>query len=445
MKETELSHGCPDFPKDSDRRGKRPKKKESDSEFTRRELLTDLGPGMAALGVLGLMSEAFPEEETDLNSLAKEPLGSIHKQFLLEKNLAYMNNGSLGPCPAYVLQETMKAWRELETNPVSMGYGPFIKKMEEVRGKAAAFLGCALEELAITSCTTESMNMVAQGLELQPGDHVLTTDHEHAGGAECWRYYAKRRGVIIDKVKLPFAPSGVAELVELFRKGLTQKTKVISVSHVTFTTGLRLPIAQISELARSQGCSLVVDGAQGPGAMRVNVNDLGCDTYATSAHKWMLAPKGTGLLYIRKESQKQIVPMALAHGFRAYTGAVGTRNIPTIMGLGYAIDFLNSIGPQRIEEYSLSLRKHLFDSLQGIEGIKVVSSPFKELASPLVSVALPDGFRNSTVAADLQSKHGVVVKVLSGPVRNGLRISTHVYNTRKDVERLCSGLRQVLG
>ena len=415
------------------------------SEFTRRELLADLGPGVAALGMLGLMHGTVSAEETDLGALAKEPLDSIRKHFMLEKNLAYMNNGSLGPCPAYVLQETMKAWRELEANPVSLGYGPFIKRMEEVRGKAAAFLGCDFNEMAITSCTTESMNMVAQGMDLQPGDHVLTTDHEHAGGAECWRYYAKRRGVIIDKVKLPLLPGGADELVELFRKAMTQKTRAISVSHVTYTTGLRLPVKQLSKLALSQGCTLVVDGAQGPGGLQVDVKDLGCDTYATSAHKWMLAPKGTGLLYIRKEAQKRIRPMALEGGYRVYSGAVGTRNIPTIVGLGFAMDFLNAIGRERIERRSLALRKQLFESLQKIGGIKVVSVEADEMSSPLVSVALPDGVRNSAVAAALQSKHGVVVKVLSGPVRNGLRVSTHVYNTRDDIERLCAGLRGEIG
>jgi selenocysteine lyase/cysteine desulfurase len=416
--------------------------KESDNELTRRELLADLGPGVAALGMLGLLNESIAADALDLSSLGRDSLDSLRRHFRLEKNLAYMNNGSLGPCPAYVLQETMKAWRELETNPVSMGYGPFIKRMEEVRGKAATFLGCTIEEVAITSCTTESMNMVAQGLELQPGDHVLTTDHEHAGGAECWRYYAKRRGVIINKVKLPLLVSGVDELVGLFGKAMTPKTKVISVSHVTYTTGLRLPIKQLSDLARSKGCTLVTDGAQGPGGLKVDVKDLGCDTYATSAHKWMLAPKGTGLLYIKKDAQKRIRPMALEGGYRTYTGAVGTRNIPTILGLGSAMDFLNAIGLKRIEEHCLGLRKQLFESLQELEGIKVASSPLEELASPLVSVVLPDGVRNSTVAANLQSKHGVVVKVLSGPVRNGLRISTHVYNTRKDVERLMAGLKK---
>lgn len=418
--------------------------KESEKDLTRRELLANLGPGVAVLGMLGLLNESIAEGALDLSSLGRDSLDSMRKHFLLEKNLAYLNNGSLGPCPSHVLQRTLESWKELETNPVSQGYGPFIKKMEEVRAKAAAFLGCGVDELAITSCTTESMNMVAQGLELQSGDHVLTTDHEHAGGAECWRYYARHRGVIIDQVNLP-SPSAAEEIVELFRKAMTPKTRAISASHVTYTTGLRLPIPLLSELARSKGCTLVVDGAQGPGGLQVKVKELGCDTYATSAHKWMLAPKGTGLLYISRDAQKRITPMALERGYQTYTGAVGTRNIPTILGLGFAMDFLNAIGLKRIEDHCLSLRRKLFGSLQEIESIKVVSPELEELASPLVSVSLPDGVQNSTVAENLQSKHGVVVKVLSGPVRNGLRISTHVYNTRDDVERLCAGLRREIG
>jgi selenocysteine lyase/cysteine desulfurase len=356
-----------------------------------------------------------------------------------------MNSGSLGPSPRCVLDQAMKAWHELEEDPVTQGFGPFIHKMDDVRRKAAEFLGCSTEEIAITQNTTDGMNTVAQGLELQPGQRVLTTDHEHPGGLVCWEYYARRRQVLIDKVQLPIPPGSAEEVVAKFREKLTPETRVISVSHVTFSTGLRLPVREIAAMARANGTLLVVDGAQAPGALEVNVKDLDCDAYATSGHKWMLGPKGTGLLYVRKETRKAIDPLTLQHGNQAYTASTGTRNIPSIIGLGAAIDFLTSLGKSRIEQHALSIRKRVYEGSQGLPRLQLVSPPDGELASALVTFKLPQDVAADRLTEVLRAKHRVVVKPVPAHLVNGIRVSCHVCNSEEDVAKLLDALRKEVG
>ena len=161
------------------------------------------------------------------------------------------------------------------------------------------------------------MNMVAEGLRLSPGDHVIITDQEHHGGELCWRWLERRAGVKIDMVSIPPGEADPNAIVGRFRKAITPATKVISFSHILYSTGLRMPAAEICALARELGCLAVIDGAQAVGATPVDVKVLGCHFYATTGHKWLNGPKGTGLLYVSAEADKQLDAMALQSGGQA--------------------------------------------------------------------------------------------------------------------------------
>jgi selenocysteine lyase/cysteine desulfurase len=343
-----------------------------------------------------------------------------------------------------VIAETLKAWRSLEENPADEAFGPFLERMEQVRQKAAEFLGCAKEEIVLTRNTTEGMNTVAQGLNLRPGQRILTTDHEHPGGTAGWEYYARRQGAVIDRITLPLPPRNAGEILDRIEAGITPDTRVISVSHVTFSTGLQLPIREIAKVARERGCLLVVDGAQAPGVLNVHVKELGCHTYATSAHKWMLAPKGTGILYLSDEAGLEIDPLFLQHGRAVYTASTGTRNVPAILGLGAAMDFLNHLGKGRVQERALSLRGQIYEALSDFPQVRVVSPPPGGMASALVTFALPEGVDNGLLAQRLKDRHRVIVKVVPPQLVNGLRVSAHVYNSEEDVEQLLAALRKEL-
>ena len=415
--------------------------------IVRRNFLAAAGAFTAAgLDPLGPEAAAALElSDSKLENLhAQTTWEQLRGQFLLPRDQVYMNNGSLGPSPSYVLQQTHQAWRELEQDPVGLAFGPLLSRAEKVRGKAADFLGCSSEEISVTRNTTEAMNTIAQGIQLQKGDRVLTTDHEHPGGVVCWEYYAKRRGVVIDRVSLPGPPQSAEQLVALIEEKLRKDTAVVSISEVTSTTGLRLPVSQIAEVVRANGSLLVVDGAQAPGALQVDVKQLDCDAYATSAHKWMLAPKGSGLLYIHQDARQRIDPLLLQHGSQVYTASTGTRDIPGIIGLAAAIDFLNRVGKERIERRVRQLRQQLYSGLQKLPRGKVASPPDGPLSSALVSFSLPSGVSCSSLAGTLRSRHKIIVKPVAANGLNAIRLSVHIYNSEEETEKLLAALKQEL-
>src|SRR6476661_2597434 len=299
----------------------------TDASPSRREFLSAMG----AISALGLVSfEGWPTAASQA-AAARVPRGlAAPEDFLFASELVYLQTGSLGPTPRPVMERTIAVWKELELNPSFYGYGAHEHAMDDVRASAARFLGCKTEELVLTRCTTDGMNTVAQGLTFAAGDRVLTTDQEHPGGRHCWDYVARRFGVAIDVVAIPPGENDAQAIVDRFAKAITPRTRVLSFSHLLSSTGLRMPVAQLSALARSHGCIAVVDGAQAVGGIPVDVKALGCHVYATSGHKWLLAPPGTGLLYLSEELGKTTIdPIALQGGRAGYSESSGVTNIPS--------------------------------------------------------------------------------------------------------------------
>lgn len=404
--------------------------------FKRRRVLLAFSAAVAASAAAGTASRLKAFE-----SFAGEPdWGELKRQFLLQPGLVYLNAASLGACPRSVLNARHEAELALESNPAVLGYGAMVEQADAVRTRVATLLGCAVDEIALTHNTTDGMNLVAEGCDLREGDHILTTDHEHSGGMLCWETTAKRRGAILQRVTLPAVAKDEDAILSQFESALTERTKIVSVSHVTYTTGLKLPITRLSELLRPRGCLLIVDGAQAVGSIPVNVRELGCDAYATSGHKWLLGPKGTGMLYIRRESRERIAPLRLASGLGAYTGATGVQDLPALIGLGAALDWLNGLGRDAVQKRLLELRRMLVTALEGLDGVRIVSpSPESGLATPIVSLHLPN-HAGATVIGRLLKRHNICVKSVGRPSID-IRLSPHVYNSPEDVDRLAEALR----
>jgi selenocysteine lyase/cysteine desulfurase len=405
----------------------------------RRTFLSSLG----ALSLTGLMAPRALAQSGGPKQQVPRGLGAPD-DFLFEPGLTYLQTGSLGPSPRPVMERTMAVWKELELNPAEQGYGPLEAAMEGVRAKAAAFIGCHTGELVLTSCTTEGMNWVAQGLAFSPGERVLTTDQEHPGGRVCWDYVARRYGVALDVVPIPPGENDPQAIVEGFAKRITPRTRVLSFSHLLTSTGLRMPVAELSALARRAGCLSVVDGAQAVGGIDVNVKALGCHVYATSGHKWLLAPKGTGLLYLSEDLAGRVDPVALQSGRGAYTASTGVCSIPGVHGLAAAIDYHTMLGKARIEAYNLALGRYLDEALKSVPKIRVVSATPGPLASPLLTYELPAAIESGELHARLRARHRIEVKVVPGNFMNGQRISTHLFNTERDVDALVAALKTEL-
>jgi cysteine desulfurase/selenocysteine lyase len=368
----------------------------------------------------------------------------MRRQFLLDPDVMHFNTGSLGASPRVVVDAHITFLRQVEGSPSILLFGSMGDAMEPVRKKAAEFFGADLAEMVFTANTTTGMNIVANGLEWKAGDEILTTNQEHAGGRVCWDYARDRWGAVIREVKIPTPAQSEAEVIAALKAGLTDRTKVISVSHVNTITGLRMPVAQVAELAKQSGAYLIVDGAQAPGMLEIDVKALGCDAYVCSSHKWMLAPKGAGVLYLRKEFQQRLKDPFLQSGTSSYTGATGTRNVPQILAHGIAFDFHNLIGRKRIEELDLALSRWMRQRLLGSKNLEVISTLVPSLQSGILTIQVRKGIDPGASYEHLKHK-GFVVKAVPGEhlEGRGFRISTHLYNNERELELLAQELEKL--
>jgi selenocysteine lyase/cysteine desulfurase len=371
----------------------------------------------------------------------------INNEYLFTEGLIYLNTGTLGPCRRETIEETKKVWEKLESLPLKY-YGKWGAESlaERTRTIAAKFLGCGLDEMLITNSTTNGMNAIAQGLRLKAGDHILTTDQEHGGGALCWNYFAKYYGVVIDIITIPPGENNADAILSNIKKNIKNETRLISVSHIFSSTGLRMPIAEISSLARSKNILCIVDGAQAAGAIKVNVKELGCHAYATSGHKWLMGPKGTGLLYLSKEAQDIIRPMQFEESYNTYNDGSGVVNTAGILGLGKAIEYLESVGISKVEEHNLTLRNRLYEKLSHIKNLKIVSPVIgSPLTSPMLACMIPETIERTSFVKMILDKHNLSIRPTHKQWFNGIRFSCHIFNTEKEIDFSADVLDKELG
>lgn len=373
-------------------------------------------------------------------------LPSPASEYLIADGVTYMNTGTLGPCRRETIEASMQAWDDLESFPVKFyGIQGAEALAEKTRTVAARFLACDVDEVVITTSTTNGMNAVAQGLRLSSGDRILITDQEHSGGLHCWKYFEKYCGAKVDVVAIPRGEFNAAAILEKFKNAIDKKTKLVSLSHVFSSTGLRMPVAEISAMARANGAFCIVDGAQSAGAIKVNVKELGCHAYAMSGHKWLMGPKGTGLLYISKDAQAAIRPIQFDESYNTYNNGNGVVNLPCILGLAKAIEYLESVGINKVEEHNLSLRDRLYDKLQNVPNMTIVSPPAGPLASPMLTLLLADKFKRGAFVKMLLDKYKISIRPTHPEFGfNGIRFSMHIFNTEQEVDRAAEVVRKEL-
>ena len=366
----------------------------------------------------------------------------VRSQFLLRPGLIHMNSATIGATPRPVLSALTGFLWETESDPQNQVFGPPHLRMDQVRETAAEFLGASLAEVALTRNTTEGMNMVAQAVDLGAGDQILTTNHEHPGGSVCWEHVAERARAEIVRIEMPAPVESADQVVDLVSSHLNARTRVCGFSHVCTVTGLVMPMARIAELTRPRDILLVCDGAQAPGMLDVDVRALGVDTYASSSHKWMLAPKGTGLLYVREEVQDRVRPLFLRSGFQAYTASSGTRNVATILAHGVAMDFHDTIGRGKIEARCRELESRLRGRLEAMDGLTLLTPRDDALSGGILTVSLQHADYREVRRIMLED-YGFVLK--NGRAEyNAIRISTHIFNSEDDVDRMTEALGRVL-
>ncbi len=432
-----------------------------DKNTNRRAFLKRLAAGGAAVSVGGSGGAAFPRltgMHTGAPELPHPPptadiqegdWASLKEAFLLEPGYVYLNTAGLGPSPGPVISAFQEAWLRLEERSET-GHG----EREEVRARAAAFLGCRPGELAFTRSATEGMNMVARGLELAPGDEVVMTTHEHPGGAMPW--FGLRKDLAI-RLRTFDPGRGGDDTLERFTRALSPRTRVVMVSHVTCTTGLVMPLPRMAEICRERDIVLVLDGAQVPGQIPLDLHALDCDFYVASGHKWLLGPKGSGFLYVRDEWLDRWKPTFVG----AYSDAVydlearvfrrrqtadaseyGTRSTPLILAFGAAFDFLERVGMDRVAARGAALARRLREGLEAM-GVEILT-PAGAAASILTFRLPASGGTGGEWAGRIRRDHGIRLRPVSEADLGGVRTSPHIFNTEAEMDRLLDVMGTIL-
>jgi len=380
------------------------------------------------------------------DDLGKDYWRLVQRQFRLEPGLIYLNNASLGPSPALVADATEAFRRKLDAFPSRYMWGGWSEEFEAVRSKAGVLLGASVEDIALIHNTTEGMNLVAFSLDLDAGDEVIVADHEHTSGTIPWQYWQEPKGVKLVRPTLPILPKSPDEIVEVYRRAITPRTKVISMCHVVNTNGMILPVKEISGMARARGILVAVDGAQAPGMINVDLHDLGCDFYAASSHKWLFSPKGVGVFYSRQESQALLKPLIVCRGWDDPSirrlENYNTRNLPEVLGLGVAFDFQNLMGPNRRQARIYELKKYLRQSIGDDPAFAVKTPASDELSAGITTIEVKHQ-KVREVAKALAERHRIDCRPMTSHDLNGLRISLSVFNSEDQVDTLVNGLREL--
>lgn len=375
-------------------------------------------------------------EELAQASSDDELFALVRDQLHVPKGRIYLNTGSLGPSPVVVTDAVSNKMHQLEMNPAIENWGDLGNQMEQVRNKVSDFINAEAENIILTRNTTEGLSLISQSLKLAEGDEILTTTHEHGGGEIGLEYLALTRGAVIKKLQMPVPAPSIEAVIEAVESNITSKTKVVMLSHVNTLTGLKMPFAEISKITKPKGILLIADGAQAPGLIMVDVKSMGVDAYAASGHKWILGPKETGFVYWSKRLQEKIHPVFTSSGFSSYSASSGTRNVALISGLGVAIDWLNLIGKEKIENRCLELKRYCLSRLKELNGIVIISPQADSISTGIVSFTLKEG-ENKKIASEL-AKEDIIVKVL--PKYNGIRISCHMFVSKPEIDRFITAL-----
>ena len=380
--------------------------------------------------------EALAQQLAPGGAPTDEPFwGLVRAQFLIPPDRIYLNNGTLGPSPHIVVDAVTE-----HTRRVAMTYPPGVA-WDDLKQSLSSLLGGDADGFVFPRNTTEAMNFVAHGIELAPGDEVLTTDHEHIGGLEPWRLVTTRQGLPLRVVALPVPALSPDELLEAVWSGVTDRTRVMCVSHLTFTTGTILPIRELADRCAELGIVLAVDGAHPPGMMRLDLGELGGDFYASSPHKWLLAPQGTGLLYISEGWRERLWPTLASGGWDDLSlGAqrfnhMGTMDESRLAGLLAACEFFLAIGMDRVEGRVRYLQGLLQDGLASISGVTLATPSDNSMRAAMISFQI-EGVESSALQGHLSRTARIRTRVIGEYDYGWMRLSTHIYNGPDEIERV---------
>jgi isopenicillin-N epimerase len=377
----------------------------------------------------------------------------LRRQFLLDPSVTFLNHGSFGATPRPVMRAYQRWQRELERQPVEFLGRRFSDLMLGARKSLGDYLGTDANNLVFTTNVTESLNIVARSLELGAGDEVLSTDHEYGALDRTWHFLAKERGFIYIKQPIPVPLTTSESFVTSLWKGVTPRTRVIFLSHITSPTALIFPVEEVIRKARQEGILTIVDGAHAPGQIPLNLEDLKADFYGGNLHKWLCAPKGAGFLYARPEAQNTLKPLIVSWGYVAefpsssrfvdYFEWTGTRDIASFLSVPAAIDFQREHNWDNVRHLCHALVRETQEHICSKFGTSPLSDDSRFMQ--FCSIPLPGTFDLSNTKTRLYSEYRIEIPLFLWKGYKLARISAQGYNTNGDMKKLINALEKILG
>ena len=370
----------------------------------------------------------------------------IQQAFTVDRNIINLNNGGVCPSPK-VVQDAMR--RQLEFSNVAPAYTMWTvlePEIESVRARLAASFGCDPEEMAITRNASEALEIAQLGIDLKPGDEVLTTDQDYTRMITTWQQRERRDSIKLKMISFPTPPPSMDDLYQRFERAITPRTRVIHFCHITNLTGQIFPVKKICQMARSRGIEAIVDGAHAYAQFPFKHEDLDCDYYGTSLHKWLLAPHGTGFLYVRKSKIEKLWPMMAAPAsmnanIRKFE-EIGTHPAANHNAIAEALTFHESIGADRKAARLRYLRSLWSDRLTRFPNVTIRTSPDPEQSCGVVLVSV-EGKKAPALAEELWKQRILVVAIVHKDFE-GLRVTPNIYTTPREIDMFASAMEKLI-
>jgi isopenicillin-N epimerase len=371
----------------------------------------------------------------------------IQRAFTVDRSIINLNNGGVSPSPR-VVQDAMQRYLSYSNEAPAYTMWQILEpQIESVRRQLAASFGCDAEEIAITRNASEALEICQLGMDLQPGDEVLTTTQDYPRMLTTWDQRVRRDGIVIRQITFPVPPPSMRDLVDRFERAITPRTRVIHCCHITNLTGQIFPVRDIVTMARARGIEVIVDGAHAYAHFPFTLQDLDCDYYGTSLHKWLLAPHGTGFLYVRKSKIEKLWPLMpapekMSKDIRKFE-EIGTHPAANHNAIAEALAFHEGIGGERKAARLRYLRDRWSKRLQAQRGITFFTSPDPRMSCGLATIGIA-GLDPNKVVEHLWKTRRILVTPIVHAEFQGIRITPNVYTTLREVDAFAESIEGIL-
>ena len=374
-------------------------------------------------------------------------------QFLLDSTITFLNHGSFGACPQPIFDEFQRFQRELELDPVHFIQKKLPVYLKQAKAPLGEFIGCNPKDFFFVPNPTVAINTVMRSLQLQPGDEILATNHEYGAMDRTWHFYCKKSGAKYVRQPITLPVVSKEQIIAEFWKGYTSKTKVIFLNHISSSTALIFPVKEICDKAQELGLITIVDGAHVPGHIDLDLADLNPDFYTGTLHKWMLAPKGSSFLYVKKEFQDDIDPLVVSWGYESlapsesrfldYHEYQGTNDHSAFLCTPTVIHFLREndwkAKSEACKQIVLENYQRFCDLLQTQPIAPITSEFLGQMASIPVKTTKPAELKDL-----LYNQYKIQIPVMPLNDKVYLRYSINAYNTQEDLDVLYRALEDIL-